>query len=49
MIGPAARVSFRPLPPEGKGLIMADGGSGAACISAGRAGSAGWLGRVTRA
>ena len=24
-IGPAARVSFRPLPPEGKGLIMANG------------------------
>jgi hypothetical protein len=24
-IGPAARVSFRLLPPEGKGLIMADG------------------------
>jgi hypothetical protein len=25
MTGPAARVSFRPLPPEGKGLIMANG------------------------
>ena len=28
MTEPAARVSFRPLPPEGNGLIMANGGSG---------------------
>jgi hypothetical protein len=47
-IGPAARVSFRPLPPESNGLIIANGEGSAARRSATRAGSAGWLGRVTR-
>jgi hypothetical protein len=50
MTGPAARVSFRPLPPEGKGLIMANGEvPGRMPFRWTGPGSAGWLGRVARA